>query len=221
MPVSARWRNVRFMPTMPKSLFWSRTDTAGSEQVVFDDRQGLLARGVVLAVDPLPYTCRYRLTVGADWSTSLFEAEVEGAGWARNVRLERAGDGWRVRTGEEGDLDAALRAAGHPPAGLPGTDEPDRLAAALDVDLSGSPLFNTLPVRRIGLGRIPADHARQVSVAWVRLPGLAVLPAEQVYTSLGPGRVRFASDTFTADLDIDPDGFVVRYPGLAERIDPR
>ncbi|MEU3452540.1 putative glycolipid-binding domain-containing protein [Micromonospora sp. NPDC006766] len=206
---------------MPKSLFWSRTDTAGSEQVVFDDRRGLLARGVVLAIDPLPHTCRYQLTVGADWSTSRFEVEVEGAGWVRSVRLERAGDGWRVRTGEEGDLDAALRAAGHPPAGLPGTDEPDRLAAALDVDLSGSPLFNTLPVRRIGLGRIPADHARQVSVAWVRLPSLSVLPADQVYTSLGPGRVRFASGTFTADLDIDPNGFVVRYPGLAERIDPR
>ncbi|SBT53885.1 hypothetical protein GA0070621_5049 [Micromonospora narathiwatensis] len=209
------------MPTMPKSLFWSRTDTAGSEHAVFDDREGLLARGVVLAVDPIPYTCRYQLTVGADWCTSSLEVEATGAGWARNVRLERAGDGWRVRTGEEGDLDAALRAAGHPPAGLPGTDEPDRLAAALDVDLSGSPLFNTLPVRRIGLGRTPADHARQVTVAWVLLPGLAVLPTDQVYTSLGPGRVRFASDTFTADLDIDPDGFVVRYPGLAERIDPR
>ncbi|MFU8854538.1 putative glycolipid-binding domain-containing protein [Micromonospora sp. SL1-18] len=206
---------------MPKALFWSRTDTAGSEHVVFDDRQGLLARGVVLAVDPIPYTCRYHLTVGADWCANLLEAEVEGAGWTRSVRLERAGDGWRVRTGEEGDLDAALRAAGHQPAGLPGTDEPDRLAAALDVDLSGSPLFNTLPVRRIGLGRTPADHARQVSVAWVLLPGLAVLPADQVYTSLGPGRVRFASDTFAADLDIDPNGFVVRYPGLAERIDPR
>ncbi|MFU8872205.1 putative glycolipid-binding domain-containing protein [Micromonospora sp. SL4-19] len=207
---------------MPKSLFWSRTDTAGSEHVVFDDhRPGLSARGVVLAVDPVPYTCRYQLTVGADGSTDRLETEVEGAGWARSVRLERAGHGWRVRTGEEGDLDATLRAAGHPPAGLPGTDEPDRLADALDVDLSGSPLFNTLPVRRLGLGRAPTDHARRITVAWVLLPSLAVVPAEQVYTSLGPGQVRFTSDTFTADLDLDADGFVVRYPGLAERIDPR
>ncbi|MFE9691627.1 putative glycolipid-binding domain-containing protein [Micromonospora sp. NPDC005806] len=209
------------MPTVPKSLFWSRTDTAGSEHVVLDDRQGLSARGVLLAVDPIPYTCRYQLTVGADWAVSRLEAEAEGAGWARSVRLERTGDGWRVRTGEEGDLDAALVATGHPPAGLPGTDEPDRLAEALDVDLSGSPLFNTLPIRRIGLGRAPADQARQVTVAWVLLPGLAVLPADQVYTSLGPGRIRFNSDSFAADLDIDPNGFVVRYPGLAERIDPR
>ncbi|MBY8871951.1 putative glycolipid-binding domain-containing protein [Micromonospora sp. PLK6-60] len=206
---------------MPKSLFWSRTDTAGSEHVVFDDGPGLTAQGTALAVDPIPYTCRYRLTVAPDWSTSRLEVDAEGAGWARSVRLERAGDGWRVRTGEEGDLDAALRAAGHPPAGLPGTDDPDRLAEALDVDLGGSPLTNTLPIRRLGLSRLPADQAHPITAAWVLLPGLAVIPAEQVYTSLGPGRVRYASDSFTADLEVDPDGFVVRYPGLAERVDPR
>ncbi|MEU1689371.1 putative glycolipid-binding domain-containing protein [Micromonospora sp. NPDC005707] len=206
---------------MPKSLFWTRTDTAGSEHVLLDDRQGLTAQGVALAVDPIPYTCRYQLTLGADWSTSRLEVTAEGAGWTRSVRLERAGDGWRVRTGEEGDLDAALRAAGHPPAGLPGTDDPDRLAEALDVDLGGSPLTNTLPVRRLDLGRAPADQARTITAAWVLLPGLAVVPAEQVYTPLGPGRVRYASGSFTADLDVDQEGFVVRYPGLAERIDPR
>ncbi|MFC4148955.1 putative glycolipid-binding domain-containing protein [Micromonospora mangrovi] len=206
---------------MPKSLFWSRTDTAGAEHVSFDDRQGLTARGTVLAADPVPYTCRYQLTTGPDWATTRLEVEAEGAGWSRSVRLERAGDGWRVRTGEEGDLDAALRAAGHPPAGLPGTDDPDRLADALDVDLGGSPLFNTLPVRRLGLARGPADQPRRLTVAWVLVPSLVVVPAEQVYSSLGPARVRFASDTFTADLDVDPEGFVVRYPGLAERAAPR
>jgi hypothetical protein len=205
------------MPTSPKSLFWARTDTAGSEHVLLDDRQGLTAHGVALAADPIPYTCRYVLTTGADWSTNGLEVEAEGAGWTRRVRLERSGDGWRVRTGEEGNLDAALQAAGQPPVGLPGTDEPDRLIEALDVDLGGSVLFNTLPIRRLGLGRAPADLARQVTVAWVLVPGLVVVPAEQVYTSLGPGRIRFASGTFTADLAVDPDGYVVRYPGIAER----
>ncbi|MGC1214420.1 MAG: putative glycolipid-binding domain-containing protein, partial [Micromonospora sp.] len=111
--------------------------------------------------------------------------------------------------------------AGHPPAGLPGTDDPDRLAEARDVDLGGSPFFNALPVRRLGVARAPADTARRVTVAWVLVPSLVVVATEQEYTSLGPGRVRFSSDTFTAELDVDPDGFVVRYPGLAERVDSR
>ncbi|MFG1802539.1 putative glycolipid-binding domain-containing protein [Micromonospora carbonacea] len=220
------------MPTMPKSLFWARTDTAGSEHVVFDDGAGLGARGVVLAVDPIPYTCRYRLTAGSDWATSRLEVEVEGAGWQRSVRLEAVGGRWRVTAAEQGDLDAALRAAGHPAAGLPGTDDPERLADAVDVDLGGSPLFNTLPVRRLGLTAAsptttssPAaaepGAAHRITVAWVQVPSLLVLPAEQVYTALGPGRVRFASETFTTELAVDPGGWVLHYPGLADRIAPR
>ncbi|MFF3867233.1 putative glycolipid-binding domain-containing protein [Micromonospora sp. NPDC001898] len=209
------------MPTMPKSLFWARTDTAGAEHALLDDRNGLTARGVAVAVDPIAYTCRYQLTTGPDWTVRRLEVEAEGAGWQRSVRLEPAGDRWRVTTSEQGDLDAALRAAGRPPVGLPGTDEPDRLADAVDVDLGGSPLFNTLPVRRLRLASAAADTTHRITVAWVLVPSLAVVPAEQVYSALGAGRVRFASGTFTADLDLDPDGWVLRYPGLAERIPGR
>ncbi|WP_405102470.1 putative glycolipid-binding domain-containing protein [Micromonospora sp. NBC_01412] len=209
------------MPTMPKSLFWARTDTAGAEHALLDDRDGLTARGVAVAVDPIPCTCRYQLTTGPDWTVRRLEVETEGAGWQRSVRLEPAGDRWRVTTSEQGNLDAALRAAGHPPAGLPGTDEPDRLADAVDVDLGGSPLFNTLPVRRLRLASAAADTTHRITVAWVLVPSLAVVPAEQVYTALGAGRVRFTSGTFTTDLDVDPDGWVLRYPGLAERVPGR
>ncbi|PZF96682.1 hypothetical protein C1I99_16985 [Micromonospora deserti] len=206
---------------MPKSLFWTRTDTAGAEHALVDDGQGLAARGSQLAVDPIPYTCRYQLATDPEWATVRCEVEAEGSGWLRSVRLERAADRWRVTTTEQGDLDAALTAAGHPPVGLPGTDDPDRLAAALDVDLGGSALFNALPVRRLGLPAAPADVPHRIVVAWVLVPSLVVVPAEQVYTPLGPGGVRFTSDTFTADIDLDADRYVRRYPGLAERIDPR
>ncbi|MEU4677505.1 putative glycolipid-binding domain-containing protein [Micromonospora sp. NPDC023737] len=209
------------MPSMPKSLFWTRTDTAGAEHVLFDDARGLAACGTMLAVDPVQWTGRYQVSTDPDWATTRVEIEVEGTGWLRSVRLERAAGRWRVTTAEQGDLDAALAAAGYPPAGLPGTDDPDRLAEALDVDLGGSPLFNTLPVHRLGLRGAPADRSHRITVAWVLMPSLIVVAAEQVYTSLGPGRMRFASDTYTADIDLDGEGYVLRYPGLAERIDPR
>ncbi|MFI6227404.1 putative glycolipid-binding domain-containing protein [Micromonospora echinospora] len=208
------------MPTMPKSLFWNRTDTAGCEHTRLDDANGLTARGTALAVDPLPYTCRYTLTTTPEWATVRLEVEVEGAGWSRGVRLERQPDRWRVVTNEQGDLDAALRAAGRPPVGLPGTDDPDRLADAVDVDLGGSPLFNSLPVRRLGLRDAEPGAERRIEVAWVLVPSLLVLPAEQTYTALDGGRVRFASGDFAADLDLDPDGYVRHYPGLADRAAP-
>jgi len=206
---------------MPKSLFWTRTDTAGAEHALLDDGRGLTARGTMTAVDPVPYTCRYQLSTDPRWASAHLEVEAEGAGWLRSVRLDRVTAGWRVTTAEQGDLDVALRAAGHPPVGLPGTDDPDRLAGALDVDLGGAALFNALPVRRLGLTGAAADMPHRVDVAWVLVPSLVVVAAEQVYTPLGGGRVRFTSDTFTADIDLDSDGYVRRYPGLAERVDPR
>jgi len=54
-------------------------------------------------------------------------------------------------------------------------------------------------------------------VAWVLLPSLEVVQEDQIYTALGDGRVRFATETFSADLTVDDDGFVLDYPGLCVR----
>ena len=56
------------------------------------------------------------------------------------------------------------------------------------------------------------------TVAWVLLPSLEVVQADQIYTALGDGRVRCAGETFSADLSVDHDGFVLDYPGLADRV---
>jgi hypothetical protein len=200
------------MGGLPRALLWTRTDTAGAEEVSFDDRRGLVARGVQVAVDPVPYAARYELYTDEKWATVRLEVSAEGGGWLRTVRLERAAGRWRVVTAEQGDLDVALRATGRTGgAPLPGIEDPDLLTDALDVDLSGSPLTNTLPLRRLGMVE------STITVAWVLLPSLAVVPAKQSYRPLGPGRVRYSSGSFAAELEVDDDGFVVRYPGLAQR----
>jgi hypothetical protein len=126
--------------------------------------------------------------------------------------MERAAGRWRVTTGEQGDLDAALRASDDTAgAAAPGIDDPDRLHDALDIDLAGSPLTNTLPLHR--LGAVDAT----ITAAWVLLPSLQVVPSEQRYTPLGPGRMRYSEGSFSAELELDADLFVVRYEGLARR----
>lgn len=204
------------MATLPRAHLWQRTDTTGTELALVDDRRGLTARGLAIASDPIPYAVRYDLTTDEKWATVRCELTVEGAGWRRTARLERAIGRWRVTTAEQGDLDAALRAAGKPPAGLPGTEEPGRLGEALDVDLGGSPLTNVLPIRRLGLLSAPSGTATTVTVAWVLIPSLQVLPEVQTYTALGGDKVQFAIEGFSAELTLDPDGYVVHYPGLAE-----
>jgi uncharacterized protein len=83
-------------------------------------------------------------------------------------------------------------------------------------DLQFSPLFNSLPALRDGVHRGGAP--RDYTMAFVEVPSLDVRPSRQRYEPLEPGVVRFTSGSFTADLVFDEDGFVVLYPGLAERV---
>lgn len=197
-------------------MLWDRLDTAGAEHVLLDDRTGLYARGTMLAGDPIPHTVRYSLQTDQGWASVRLEVTAEGAGWLRSVRLERAAGEWHVSAGEQGDLDAALVAAGRARAGLPGAEEPERLGQALDVDLGACPLTNTLPIRRLGLLGAAAGTSRTITAAWVLVPALVVLPSQQTYTVLDERHIRYSSGDFRADLTVDDGGYVVHYPGLAE-----
>ncbi|MEO8815996.1 MAG: putative glycolipid-binding domain-containing protein [Mycobacterium sp.] len=91
---------------------------------------------------------------------------------------------------------------------------------ALDVDLVFSPFFNTLPIRRCRL------HQEAASVTfptiYVRLPEMSISVAETSYSSVAAGggiKVRTpGTDSAGVVLTVDADGFIVDYPGLAERI---
>jgi len=52
------------------------------------------------------------------------------------------------------------------------------------------------------------------------VPDLGVRRSEQRYEPIDARRVRFVGleDGFTAELELDEDGLVVRYPRLAERV---
>jgi uncharacterized protein len=82
-------------------------------------------------------------------------------------------------------------------------------------DVGFSPLFNSLPVIRDGLleAGCPSDYV----MSWVDVPSLEVSRSEQRYEPLGNGLVRFSAGDFTADIEFDDAGFVVRYPGIATR----
>ncbi len=88
-------------------------------------------------------------------------------------------------------------------------------AGALDVDVVLSPFFNTLPIRRYALQHAVEDV--QVPVVYVRLPDLLVQEASLVYSS-GTDGISVLSPVSSATVTVDEDGFLLNYPGLAERI---
>jgi uncharacterized protein len=83
------------------------------------------------------------------------------------------------------------------------------------VDLGFSPLTNTLPILRDGLQR--AGTPRDYVMALVAVPSLKVTRSKQRYEPIGPDSVRFRSGDFEAVLQLDDNGFVLAYPGLAQR----
>jgi uncharacterized protein len=201
-----------------RALIWRALDGWRAEYAeVSISADRLLARGTQLGVDPLPYRVVYALDTAPGFATSRLTVDADGVHpergrWTRRLDLLRAPDGgWTVSADAKGD------------PGLPSPGgRKDALEGAIDCDLGFSPLTNTLPVLRRNLledGAEPED----MLMAWISVPDLAVTRAAQRYEPLPGTAVRFRSldgefEGFTADLELDEDGFVVRYPELAERV---
>jgi hypothetical protein len=187
-------------------LTWRRTDAPGYEtaHVVLDDRS-LVARGTQVGVEPHDYRLDYEIETGEDWVTRRVRCVVSTASARTTLSLRRRDDGsWVSSAVVEGEASG--------PA--PGCDA-DELSGTTDVDIAFSPLTNTMPLLRTGDGE-PADY----DMAWVSVPDLQVHRSLQRYEPAGPSLVRFVArdSEFRVDLEVDSNGFVFRYPGLAERL---
>ncbi|MGH2716742.1 MAG: putative glycolipid-binding domain-containing protein [Thermoleophilaceae bacterium] len=175
---------------MRRFLAWRGLDEWRAEGCTIErGDHGLRAVGVQLGVT---YQLDYGLETGPELFTQRLVLGVRDAAGERGVLLERS------------EADGSWTANGEP---LP------HVEGALDVDMALSPLTNYMPAAR--LGEAPVDHV----MAWVDVPSLEVSRSRQRYEPIGARRVRYVGldDGFTAELDLDADGFVLHYPGLAGR----
>ena len=169
---------------------WRGTDEWRAEACTIElGEPGLVASGVQLAPG---YRLDYELATGPELITERLDVRVSEADGDRSLSLRRHPDG----------------------AWTAGDQAVEHVRGALDCDLALSPLTNFMPAAR--LTGEPVDHV----MAWVSVPSLEVLRSEQRYEPAGPGRVRYVGldHDFTAVLELDEDGLVTRYPGLAERV---
>lgn len=201
-------------------LLWRGLDvwTAESARVEIG-ADGLRATGTQFGAYRLPYRLDYALDATGRGETGGFvtrhlRVAIAGDGWRRSIDLLRGDDGaWRCDTEVDGEpAGVELAAPGLEPATTAALD-----GVALDCDLAFSPLTNLMPIRRHRLDREPGE--RTLTMAWVLVPDLRVQADEQRYEHLAPERVRFSQPSgFSADLTLDGDGLVRRYPSIAERV---
>jgi hypothetical protein len=197
-------------------LIWAGLDEWRAEIAAVDlSESGVVATGVQLGLDPTPYRLDYELDAAHWFVTRRLWVEARGEAWSRTLTLERdEGGAWHADQRQEGTVDMAPMEAS-----LEGLGE------ALDCDLGLSPLTNLMPIRRHRLHESPGDA--ELTMAFVTAPELAVAPSLQRYEHVRAGRdgavVRYRDlglfDGFTAELELDRDGLVRLYPGLARRLE--
>lgn len=179
-------------------LTWEWLDRPGLEHARVElGGELIIASGVVVTVlDDQPLRLNYALDCDSSWRFRTTLIEIESASARACRRIDATGSGWTVD----------------------GRPRPD-LAGCVDIDIMGSPITNTLPVRRLTW---PAGEMRELKMAYITLPDLEVAPVLQRYTRLdgadcSPDRSkRFAylavASGFSAELLVDGDGFVLDYP---------
>jgi hypothetical protein len=84
------------------------------------------------------------------------------------------------------------------------------------IDLAGNPFTNAFVTRSAALA---VGEGVDVRAAYIETPPLRVRPLVQRYDRLAADRWRYADDEFgRVEFRTDPDGIVVSYDGLAERL---
>jgi hypothetical protein len=186
----------------PRLFVWSVHETAGFD-AAWARLEGsrLFADGHAVGQTPEAYSIRYELETDDEWVTRRLQIEARDGAGVATLDLRRDAGRWTVN----------------------GQPRPD-LQEALDCDLEACPLTNTMPIRRHDLHRAPGDVT--LLMAFVTVPSLRVVPSRQRYTTHRtgsdhePSTIRFRSDGFESDLEIDSEGFVLDYPRLGRRILP-
>nr|PZN36497.1 MAG: hypothetical protein DIU70_14485 [Bacillota bacterium] len=187
-------------PIWRREMLWTPWHHRGAEHLrLTGDREGILADGWVIGwTDRGPYRLHYRVRCDLGWAVREVWIALDG-----EPRLHLAADGpgnWREFAG----------------------DPREDLAGCIDVDISATPFTNSLPIRRLNLAE---GESQELQVVYIEVPECTLRPVPQRYTCLrrtpegGVYRYEALLSGFAAELQVDPDGFVLDYPGAFRRVD--
>jgi uncharacterized protein len=184
----------------PAILTWRAHDVTSMESVrvqLSGNRIKAYGRIVAAATDAHPaFSASYDLNTDESGATKRLSLTVTLAERERQLSIARDEENmWLVQ-----DHQSSKREA---------------FEGALDVDVVLSPFFNALPIRRTGIYR-EADSI-SLPVVYVRLPDFSV-ELETISYSNDGSSLTVKSPVADTSITVDDQGFILDYPGLAERI---
>lgn len=175
-------------------LRWKPVDEVGLEHCrVWETDDGISIRSVLIGeFEGFAYGAQYDIQLATDWTFRSLTLRLQDG---RVLRLLSDGLGdWKVN----GQRAPALE-------------------GCVDIDISGTPFTNTLPIRR---ARFTDGVPQHFAMAWVPMDSLEPFRDEQIYTRLDATHYRYQSGdgSFEQVLTVDESGFVVDYPTLFSRV---
>jgi len=186
---------------MEDNVMWVPLTGAGLEHLhLLQHDEGNAIDSVVIGMEQeTPFRLWYEIHTDKDWKVRKCTLRLLGGGY-QEITLHADGQGhWTDAAG------VSLSA----------------LDRCIDVDISVTPLTNTLPIRRLSLQ--PGQSA-DLLVAYLTVPQLQVRMMQQRYSCLehradgGLYRYESLNSGFTRDLSVDAQGLVIDYPGIWKRI---
>jgi hypothetical protein len=185
---------------MNKDIWWTSLEEPGLEHLrVSQNDAHIIAESVVLKLEGgKPFELSYRILTDSNWRVREVELKLSAASKAQRIEIFADGAGnWKDADGNE----------------LP------EFAGCFEIDISATPLTNTLPIKRTDL---KIGESVNISVVYFLIPEMQVERSEQRYTRLETDVYKFEENGlfagFTADLRFDSNGFLVDYPDLFGRI---
>jgi uncharacterized protein len=177
------------------SILWRRLDVPGHDACRLRSRAGgwTIEGAAVFREDDAPCRLGYAIDCDREWRT--LQADVRGWIGERTLEYEvaRTPDGAWTLNG------AAVRLAG----------------ACSDLDLGFTPASNLTQLRRLALR---VGQAADVDVAWLDAAAGTLDVLRQTYSRRSDTTYWYEAPRFeySALLEVTPEGFVRRYPGLWE-----
>lgn len=186
---------------MNKEVWWSALDETGLEHLnLRREGQNFVAESTVLKIENgKPFELFYRISIDPEWHVR--EVEVV------------------LQTDAKQGIKLFADGAGNWTDGATGNELPE-FSGCFEIDISATPLTNTLPVKR---NELKTGAEIDISVVYFLIPEMSIQRSEQRYSRLENDFYKFEENGlfagFTADLRFDNDGFVIDYPDLFRQIE--
>ena len=139
------------------------------------------------------YLAEYCIKTNKDWETFFVELKYRHSNNQVKLILKKENDSWLLNNAKANEFNNCF-----------------------DIDISLSPLTNSLAVNRLKLSN---NQEQKIKVIYINILEQELKPVEQIYKRLSKTKYLYQNvpNDFEAEIEVDESGFVVSYPSLFKR----